>query len=188
MVSGLLIRELIMTQSLSLHRLSRRLRYLFLVILIAAPLEPILFWTFINKLPAVMLTGFPVEINQPLAWLAQILGFCVSLIPLAIVMVGLYAMTNLFALYERGTVFGKTNVACIRTLGKVLIYWFFAMMIYTPLISMALTLDNPLGQRLLIVQFEFLNLTSLLLGVVLLAIAKVMQLGYELNEDHAKVI
>ena len=172
----------------SLQRLSRRLKRVAIVFMALTLIISVLFWLFINQLPSELLSRLPVKFDQSLSLSTRLLALLVTMIPVTLLLCGLKTLVNLFRSYESGKVFSQNNVKHFKTLGWVLIVWFFASVLYNALLSIVLTLNNPPGHRMLVVRFELLDLTSLLMGFVLIAIAKVMQLAYELNEDYAKVI
>lgn len=178
-----------MDHSLSLYQFSKRLKRTFIMLLIMSPVLSILTWVFINHFSADLLGKFlPVKPNGELLVSSQLLGFAAHLFPLSVIMFGLYNLIKLFSLYERGIVFDSKNVLIIRRLGYAMILWFFSLIIYSAFVSIALTLHNPPGQRMLVIDVSLLNFSSMFIGLVLLALAKVMQKGQELTNEYAKVI
>ena len=91
---------------------------------------------------------------------------------------------RLFRLYEQGQIFRDSNVRCFRNLSRVLIWWFAAGIVQKSLLSIALTLHNPPGQRIITVELGSPDLTALLLGAILAVIAWVMEEGRKLQEDQ----
>jgi len=173
----------------SLQRFSRRLKYLFIILLILAPIWNIIFWSLINDFSSnFQHKVLPIIINDDLLASSRIMGFIVNLIPLSVIMYGLYTLVTLFSLYEQGIVFERKNVTRIKNLGRTLVVLFFALVVYTLLVSMAISYQNPPGQRMLVLEIGFSDFITLFTGLVLLALAKVMEKGRELSNEFAKVI
>lgn len=176
-----------MAESLSLQQLSKRLRIICQLLLVLAPLFTLSFWLFLNYFPPSMLHKMlPLVLDRDLSFWLRMAGFTVSLIPLSFVIYGLMSLVHLFRLYEKGEVFEKENAACLKAIGWTMILWTFTRVVYVAILGIVLSWQNLPGERMLIIEFG-LDL-SLLAGLVMLVLAKVMLLGYEINQDYSKVI
>jgi hypothetical protein len=168
-----------------IRRASRRLRYLLLSLLFIMPVVDGLVWLNINRFPEIIYKNIlPYFVVPPLPFTARCLGFVVTLIPMGVAMCGAFYLMQLFALYEQGHIFMMDNVRCFKKLSYVLIWWFVAGILYNSLLSVALTLHNPPGQRIMILELSSSDLTALLLGGILAVIAWVMEEGRKLQEDQ----
>ena len=168
-----------------IQRASRRLRYLLFAIACALPVINALVWWFINRFPEVMYRKMlPYYVSLPLPASARLMGFLVAMIPTGVAILGAYYLMRLFTLYEQGQIFNLANVRCFRSLSRVLIWWFAAGIVHRSLLSLALTLHNPPGQRMISVDLGSADLTALLLGGILAVIAWVMEEGRKLQEDQ----
>jgi uncharacterized membrane-anchored protein len=112
------------------------------------------------------------------------MGFLVTMMPAAVAISGAYYLMRLFHLYEQGQIFRPSNVQCFKKLSRVLIWWFAVGIIHRSLLSVALTLHNPPGQRIFTLGIGSPDLTALLLGGILAVIAWVMEEGRKLQEDQ----
>jgi hypothetical protein len=99
-------------------------------------------------------------------------------------MLGIKLLIDLFRLYEAGMVFELANVACFKNLSRVLILWFIAVLISAPLMSLALTINNPVGKRIVTISLEYTDLTALVIGGILMVITRVMEIGRELQNEQ----
>ncbi|MDR3541664.1 MAG: DUF2975 domain-containing protein [Desulfosporosinus sp.] len=164
---------------------SRRLRFLLLSLLFLMPVVDGLVWLNINRFPEMIYKNIlPYFVVPPLPVPARCLGFVVAMIPIGVAMCGAYHLMRLFALYEQGCIFMLDNVRCFKKLSYVLIWWFVAGIAYNSLLSVALTLHNPPGQRMITLELSSSDLTALLLGGILAVIAWVMEEGRKLQEDQ----
>jgi len=164
---------------------SRRLRRILLTIVCILPVLDALVWLFMNKFPEMMWRKMlPYFVTMPLPVSARLMGFVVTMLPTGIAMIGGYHLMRLFRLYEQGQIFRDSNVRCFRNLSRVLIWWFVVGIVQKSLLSIALTLHNPPGQRMITVELGSPDLTALLLGAILAVIAWVMEEGRKLQEDQ----
>ncbi len=148
-----------------------------------------LYWASFNHLP----DGFielPVAVaaNQTLSYSSLALAFCVSLIPVSVAMFGMVTLTKLFKLYENAIVFAAENVKYVRRLGYILIYWVIASAIFTTLISIVISFANPPGQRMMVAEFQISDLSTLLIGAIVILISWIMEEGRKLEEETAHTI
>lgn len=168
----------------SLRRASRRLRLVFTVALVAVPLLDALFWMFLNDLSSALQQGFlPGYARPPLPAQARWLGFAASLPPLACALYCCAALIRLFRLYEAGELFRPAAVRCLRDASRALIGMSVASFLGQPLMSLALTLHNPPGQRQLVLGVGTMDVLLLLGGLVLAVMVRVMEEGRRLQED-----
>lgn len=174
-----------MTDSLRITRASRRLEIAFKIVFVLIPVVSALVWLFANELSDEMQKNIlPHYARLPLPAQARAMGFFISMLPCGIAMYGTWALVRLFRLYERGQIFREANVRCFRDISRTLIIWSAVRFISSPLMSIALTLHHPKGQRLLVVGVHSVDITALLVGFVLGVIAWVMEEGRKLQEEQ----
>ena len=168
-----------------IRRASHRLRRLLLIVACAIPAVNALVWIYINHLPKIIYSHMlPYFVQIPLPASARIMGFMVTMLPTAVGISGAYYLMRLFHLYEQGQIFRLPNVQCFKKLSRVLIWWFAVGIIHRSILSVALTLHNPPGQRIVTLGIGSPDLTALLLGGILAVIAWVMEEGRKLQEDQ----
>lgn len=174
-----------MQNRVRIQRASRRLRRLFLVAICLMPMVNGLIWLSINHLPELVQTRLvPYFVSMPLPLSARVMGFAITMMPIGAAMLGAYYLMRLFRLYERGEIFRTTNVRCFRNLSRVLVGWFAIGIVHKSLLSMALTLHHPPGQRYITLELGSPDLTALLVGAVLAVISWVMDEGRQMQEEQ----
>ena len=168
-----------------IQRASRRLRYLLLAAIWLMPVINAIFWLNINRMPDLVLKkAIPIAVTMPMPLSSIVLSFLVTMLPTGVSMVGAYYLQRLFLLYEQDQIFCLANVFCFKKLSKVLIWAFFANIVGRSLLSVAVSLPNPPGQRILTVELSSSDLTILLLGGILAVISWVMEEGRKLQEEQ----
>ena len=172
----------------SIHRIrhtSRRFIRIFQALLILVPLIDTAVWLFLNDLPPHLLHSMlPGYLRLPLPPLARALGFCISLIPMAVFVFADTVLIRLFRLYAEGEFFESGNVRCYRSLSRALMAWCLAGILTDPLFSLALTLHHPAGEHLLSVGLGSLDLTALLTGGILAVITRVMDEARKMKAEQ----
>jgi hypothetical protein len=172
-----------------IQRVSRGFRLLCTVAIVALPVGAALFWGWFNQMAWPLPQGAgDLNVTLPLSTATLVASFAISMIPLAVVMFGLLQLRRLFELYGHGTIFAAANARCLRRLGWTLIVWMLADVVFDALISVALTLGNPPGQRQLSISLAGADLTALFLGGVILIISWVMDEAGKMAADHAEIV
>ena len=172
-----------------IRRSSRRLRWVITVALVLVLAYPIMFWGGFNWLMTMVDLGVsPVEIHLPVPVSGLLLGLLASTGPVLAVAWGLTNLRRLLVEYECGRIFQPAAVACIRRIGQACLAWVAARLLFDPLSSVAVTLHHPEGQRNLAISNEAIDVSALLLGCVVLLIARVMQEGQRLQEENAQIV
>lgn len=169
-----------------IKRISTKFRLLFNVLIVCIPILSLTFWLYFNSLPKGFDAGLPVAVSQVLSLTTIMLAFLITLLPISVVIYGLFTLKELFALYEHGIIFSNENVRCFRRLGYTLVVWFFAKLLFIPLISVVLTYNNPSGERMIAVGIGSYDLTTLITGAIVVTISWVMSEASKLQDlqDH----
>jgi len=115
---------------------------------------------------------------------AQMLGAAATLLPVAIGLATLWHLWRLFGEYAQGAVFGRPALGHLRRFAWALLAAAVATPLYRGLLSMVLTLGNPLGHRMLVLGFSWNDYMAVLLAAVLLAITTIMRGAVQLAEDN----
>lgn len=172
-----------------LRRLSRWVRGL---ALLAAPLliaAPVLLLT----APDALLTmGFSEMAGLHLQHLAQggltlaVRGrmAAVTLLPVGLGLALLWQLWSLFGEYLRGDVFGVRALACFRRFATLLFALSLAQPLAQALMSVAVSWDNPPGQRQLLVMISSNDYALVLGALVFMAIARVMTEAARVAEEN----
>lgn len=147
---------------------------------------------------AALLTAVPLLLAfAPLWWVAMLLGgpnegsvmhlleteltsavrtrlVAAMLIPVLVSLAVLWQVWQLFGEYRRGRVFSAASLAHLRRFSWALVGLALVQPLSRVLMSVAISLDNPPGHRHLVVSFSSNDFAVLLLGLVFVAIARVM--------------
>lgn len=153
------------------------------------PLATCLIWLFINKLPGpIQQQILPDFVQLPLPLPTRLAGFAITLIPSGIMIFGIIILMRLFQLYQDGRIFHSENVTYLQTLSRTLIIFCIAGIITDALLSVVLTLHHPQGQRMISLGLEGQDFTLLIVGYIMATIARVMQEGCRLQEEHSLTV
>ncbi len=172
------------TLSSTAHRLYWLLSALALV------LPPLLFVFWMIAEPDT-LSRFATTSKLPVSELAfgqRIAGLVISLLTIAPVLFILVRLRKLFALYARGILFSRENITALRDTGFGFVAYAAVDLITDPLFSLALTYNNPEGQRMISVGISASTFGSVCLGFIILAIAKAMDEARRINDEHALTV
>jgi hypothetical protein len=172
-----------------LRRLSRWVRGL---ALLAAPLliaAPVLLLTAPDALLAM---GFSEMAGLKLMHLAQggltlavrLRMAAVTLLPVSLGLALLWQLWSLFGEYLRGDVFGGHALACLRRFATLLFVLSLAQPLAQVLMSVAVSWDNPPGQRQLMVMVSSNDYALVLGALVFMAIARVMTEAARVAEEN----
>lgn len=148
-------------------------------------LVPLLFWLtpdWVRSAGPSMagVAGHPVVIDDR----ALLIGALSSLPGIGLGLAALWHLWRLFGEYADGRVFGRLAQGHLRTFAWCML----ASALLTPLLraslGVALTLGNPPGQRLLVLNVSWNDYVAILCGAVLLAVAQVMSEAVRLAEEN----
>lgn len=110
--------------------------------------------------------------------------FGAAMLPGAAVMYAYRSLWRLFDLYAAGVFFEQENVACFRGIGWALMAQQALALPEGALQTLALTALNPAGGRMVTLSLEDNNVTLLIVGLMIILIAKVMDQGRKLQEEQ----
>lgn len=170
-----------------IKRIGKVFHFLLSCLLVIVPLYFLFYWAFINYLPETLITvnrATTLLLPHPLPLDLQVLGFLASLFPLAALTYGISNLRKLFAFYKGGVVFSFEHVKLFKNTAKGLFLWVALSIIYESAKSVLFSLGNPPGSRLLSVGISSWEITTLLAGGIIYAIAWVMDEGRILAEEN----
>ena len=181
---------------MSLSKYSRIMRRIFQVLFVLIPIGIIYFWmtagTSYGYLSDIGVFHLPELIAQitksPLSLPVRFGATIVSLAYSLILMWALVMLIRLFSHYEKGEIFSERNVTIYRRLGHCVFYWFFAGIVYEAILTAVLSMNNPPGHRMFMFGATATDIVSLLVGVIILGIARVMREGQRLADENEYTI
>jgi hypothetical protein len=137
-----------------------------------------------GALPGIPLSSIP----SPVPLGSKLLGFAIACVPTALTCALLWHLAALFGGYARGEVFTAASVGRIRRVGVLLL----ARELLDPFVgaglSVALTMTNPPGQRVLAFNFDSSNLTTIVAALTVIMAAYVMDQARELHDESQLTI
>lgn len=167
---------------------SDRLATLCTLLLGILPVSCVLYWTLSSPASLSGQWTWDPHAVVRLDWTGRFAALVVTgfmLIPFSLC---LARLRRLLRLYAAGTIFGPDNVAAMSGFGKWLVWTGVTSFFYRTLIALVLTLPNPPGQRLLVVGTDSGQIVAMLLGGVMLVIARVMDEAREMAEEQAQTV
>lgn len=182
-----------------IKRVSVFFKWVFIVLLIALPLIQFVGWIYAPESFRVLL-GFvkisvipqpytrPDAILHTLSMTEKMLGFIVSMVPVAIQMLTLVYLIKLFELYKLGEIFSLKNVKYIRNIGYTLLVGELIEPFYQFVMGLVLTLNNPHGHRFAAITLDQTNVGIVLMALLVILISWIMAEGYQLREDQQLTI
>ena len=121
--------------------------------------------------------------------LQRFLGFLGTLLSISSWLISIVLLRKIFKNYSRANIFCVANARYYQILGYI---FFLDALITRPLsgaiLSIASTLSNPPGQRVISIGITSINLQSLFCGMIIIVIARVMYLASQIEEDQKLVI
>ncbi|MEF2145299.1 MAG: DUF2975 domain-containing protein [Desulfovibrionaceae bacterium] len=179
-----------------IRKVSIWFKWIFMAGLVVYPLFVMVFWALADQADLPYMLGVTmgncylsdIPVLSPLTWVSRLLAFSACLLPMSATMVALYALVRLFSLYSRGEIFSRRNVQLIRWVGYALIARQIVDPFHQALLTLALTMNNPEGERLVSIGLSDSNITALLVGFVIVLISWVMDEGRKLKDEEALVI
>ena len=180
-----------------IKKLSCFLKWVFTLVFWAWPIVLFVIWfqdeknfpgaigvTIANSLPR----NLSFYVTHPLSLETKIWGFLVSGIPACVGMFIAFSLMRLFACYERGGIFTQGSIVQIRRVGMMMFVWALLNPLYQILMSFVLTFDNPVGQRMISLSFDFDYFRNLVLAGLVFLIAHIMREALKLKDEQALTI
>lgn len=169
-----------------LRRLSHILGTGCLVLAVGVPL--LVGWSWFGADPVERLaeTGLP-ALTQAAPWQVAVSGL-LTLMPALLASVALLAARRCFTLFRRGCYMSADVVTALKGFGGwACVASLVAVMVPT-LVGLLMTLNNPVGSRILVLSVETGPVMGLLFGGTLWVIAAVMAHAVAIAEDHAQIV
>lgn len=173
-----------------IQRVSSIFHALMTLLLPGLPLLMGLGWALVPDASTGAGLGIFMEISEgePLTPLNRATGFIASLVPLSLILYGIWHLRGLFALYASGEILGTANAARLRALAITLILWLPVQFIGDALVSLAVSIDNPPGERFVALSLSSHDFAISLIGAIALVISWVMVEAARAAEDSASIV
>lgn len=167
-----------------IQRMSRVFRWLFTILLIATPVLTVAFWANFNDLSEGFREDVFLSPDEKISTLQMALATLVNMVPVGAGMFVIWTFRRLFSFYEQGKIFTLHNVACYRKIGYGTLVYAFSELLYNSALSVILTSHRPEGQRELHITIGTVDLTTVMVGVMVLCISWVMKEAAAMEEER----
>lgn len=94
-----------------------------------------------------------------------------------------HQLAKLFLLYEQGYLFEEENIRLIKSISIYMIIGQVVQLIYQPLMTIILTINNPVGERFASMTFGTTNLSTLLTAFIILIVSWIVKEAQQLKSD-----
>ncbi|MEH6631331.1 MAG: DUF2975 domain-containing protein [Halopseudomonas aestusnigri] len=122
----------------------------------------------------------------------RIFGVLISSIHLGVLCYGLWAVAKIFSRLNTGTWYIPEFSQCLRRFGLSLVVFTLMIPLVQALMSLALTYDNEVGERLIVLDVDAstapISFVLLLIGVLLSLMAGVLVRAREVAEEYEKIV
>lgn len=117
------------------------------------------------------------------SFLHRLIILGIQFIPLSITILICHKLAQLFKLYEQGYLFEENNIRLIKSVGIYMMLGQLIQLIYQPLISIALTFNNPVGKRLIVMTVSTTNLSTIITALIILVTSWIIKEASQLKTD-----
>lgn len=171
---------------------SRLIRYVLLFIILCMPILTTAFWLYFESLPAYLILHF-VPLHGYAAVFtkqSQLFGFLASLLPISVVMYGLFTLARIFSNYANNNIFDNYNTALFKRLGYSCLAFLVAYYAYNILVSLAFSAQamDFTSQYIGEIYISISDFFILLLSFLFFVMAWVTKVSCNLAEDHLQII
>jgi len=173
--------------------ISSKLYLVFSMFLILIPTGTAAFWIFYNDLPQTLVSvssGLPGDFPVPLVLdgTQRLLGFLISLLPLATEVFAIVTIMRLLKLYKEANIFSSVHVLLFKRLGQTLICYAITGIFQTTGLGLVMTMNNPPGQRMLTLTMGSDEISLFVIAAIVLMLAWVMDEGRKQAEEQALIV
>lgn len=179
-----------------IQKTSRLVRATLQTVIVLIPVLVCYYWLSVNTPYDVLGLSGLIELDMdidaltevPLTLATRLLALTASLGLSAILIYALVLLVRLFKNYERQDIFNFENTVLYTKLARTIFYWVLGNFVYTGLLSVILSFNNPPGRRVLQLGFSGIDIMTLFLGIIVVIISWVMKEGYEISQEHSQTI
>lgn len=176
-----------------IEKWSRGIRVLFQIVLIGIPVGVILQWLVFDNEAIGLVNGLRsrhpnLPIIQSIPYSTRWICLGIAMIKNVVAMFGFYHLIKLFKLYEKGQIFTLETIKEIKICAYAVFGWCIARFFTYILMVLALTINNPKGQRILSISFDTTDFSTLVIGIIAILIVQIMDEARKMKDEHAYII
>ncbi|MFW9080718.1 DUF2975 domain-containing protein [Pseudomonas sp. P2757] len=121
---------------------------------------------------------------QMFPWWQTLGGIVLSSIPLVALAIGLGHLRRLFKSYARGEYFSSDAARSLGSVGKAVGIWVLLDLMCEPLLSVWVTMTEPVGQRMISLSIMAPSFVALFLAACISIIAHILWHASEINSEN----
>lgn len=116
------------------------------------------------------------------------LGLFITAIPLALFCYAIFQVYRVMGYFAEGTYISNATVTALRRMAISLLAYVPVSIATEPVLSMAMTFNNPDGERLLSLSITSSEVIALFIGAFLLLISRAFDIEKDRAEEHASIV
>lgn len=128
-------------------------------------------------------SSFSINDTTPFSLIHRMIILIINFLPLSITVLICHKLSRLFRLYEQGKLFEEENIKLIRSISIIMIIGEGIQFLYQPLMSIALTYNNPIGQRVAGMSIGTTNATTLIIAFIILIASWIVKEANQLKSE-----
>lgn len=117
-------------------------------------------------------------------WWQTLGGIVLSSVPLLALAYGLGHLRLLFQSYSRGEYFSSAAAVHLGLVGRAVALWVLLDFLCEPLLSLWVTMDAPVGERLMTVSITAPSFVALFLAACISIIARILRQASEVDSEY----
>ncbi|NCP61720.1 MAG: DUF2975 domain-containing protein [Alphaproteobacteria bacterium] len=191
----------------NIKKISRALQWIFGLYLISSPLASLFFWVLSTFVPlkqtfmgnlfdqgmfeiTVRALGKSYSLyGQDFSWNARFLGLLGDFAHDIFKWIAAFYVICLMKLYATGNLFSQKHAFYFKRIGQsLLFYGTFGLVAGDSILGIAVTFDNPVGQRLLSIGFGTPNVEMIVVSLMIILVGWVMLEGFKLRAEQELTI
>lgn len=174
-----------MSHPVRIRRVSTALKLACDAYLILAPLVLAVVWFNFEKVGPQWQTLAELPIRPEYVGLTnKLLGALITAIPVALLMYGVWHLRQLFEQFRQGRLFSADGASHLHVFAMMLLVTMLLTPVVSALLSVVLTMNNPPGERALVITFGSNDLGQLFIAGALFAISWTLREGYRLSQEN----
>ncbi|WP_454781448.1 DUF2975 domain-containing protein [Legionella sp. WA2022007384] len=125
------------------------------------------------------------QIRDPshFSWLHRSILLVIEWMPMTITILICNKLARLFGLFEKGDLFEEENIKLIKQVSIFMIFGELVQLFYQPLMTAALTFNNPKGERIASITLNSANLSTLITAFIILVASWIVQEAHQLKSE-----
>nr|WP_256669055.1 DUF2975 domain-containing protein [Pseudomonas sp. C2B4] len=121
-------------------------------------------------------------------WWQKLGGILLSSVPLLALAYGLAHLRRLFQSYSRGDYFSSAAAVHLGLVGRAVALWVVFDFLCEPLLSLWVTMNAPVGERLITISVTAPTFVALFLAACIAIIARILRQASEVDSEYRNFV